>query len=81
MKPLAVKLYTRRSCLLCEEFVDGLEAGFPRMLDIAICDVDDNPAWQQRYGNDVPVLTRADGRLICQHHLNEDAVRAALGAA
>ena len=81
MKPLAVKLYTRRSCPLCDEFTDALEAGFPRMLDIAVCNVDEESRWQQQFGNDVPVLTHVDGGLICQHHLDPDAVRRALNRA
>lgn len=79
MNQLSVVLYTRRNCLLCDEFVDALETGFPRMLDIAVRQVDDHADWQMQFGNDVPVLTHGDGRLICQHHLNADAVRAALG--
>lgn len=79
LSPLAVQLYTRRSCSLCDEFVDALEGGFPRMLEIELRDVDRHADWRQRFGDDVPVLTHADGRLICQHRLDANAVRAALG--
>ena len=49
------------------------------MLEIELRDVDRHADWQRRFGDDVPVLTHADGRLICQHHLDVNAVRAALG--
>jgi hypothetical protein len=52
---LALLLYSRRGCCLCE----GLEAKL-RALDPApalrVVDVDDDPALQARYGLEVPVL-------------------------
>ena len=75
---LRVKLFTRRNCALCDEFVDALEASFPRQLDITVCDVDACDDWRKQFGNDVPVLTNAEGRLICQHFFDKGAVREVL---
>ena len=70
-------LYTRRQCGLCDAFVDALEAAQPR-LPLDMRDVDADPAWRERFGHDVPVLTDAADRVICMHHFDAAALRAAV---
>jgi hypothetical protein len=40
-------------------------------------DVDEDPALRRRFGERVPVLV-ADGRVLCEAHFDEAAVRAYL---
>jgi hypothetical protein len=41
-------------------------------------DVDADPALEERFGELVPVLTRADGSEICHYRLDEQALKRAL---
>jgi len=67
-------LYSRDNCHLCDAFEDELndflkqtDAGYEKV------DVDSQPQFQNRYGNDVPVLT-LDDLIICQHFFDRDKI-------
>ena len=49
-----------------------------RGVDFEEFDVDADPALEERYGELVPVLTRADGSEICHYRLDEQALKRAL---
>jgi glutaredoxin len=58
-------LYTRRNCPLCEEAersLTELAARFP--LSIEMRDVDATSAWQQSFGQEVPVVFLAETKLF-----------------
>jgi glutaredoxin len=54
---IEVTLYTRRDCELCREMEEVLESELPRF-DAALrrIEVDDDPALETSYGQEVPVL-------------------------
>jgi glutaredoxin len=73
---LRLKLYARAYCHLCEDMARVL-----RSLGVEFdeYDVDSDPGLENRFGELVPVLTRADGTEICHYHLDEQALAQALG--
>lgn len=70
-----VALYTRAGCHLCEAaeqvVVGVVGADYDRI------DVDGDPALQQRYGDEVPVVA-VDGQQISFWRIEESRLRAAL---
>ena len=42
-------------------------------LKITVCDIDTRTDWRERYDTRVPVV-EYDGEVICQYHLDRDAV-------
>jgi hypothetical protein len=62
-------LYSRACCHLCDDMIAGLHALQARIsFDFEVIDVDSDPRLDERYGNDVPVLTHAE-RELCRHRL------------
>ena len=50
-------LYTRKDCCLCEEMKSSLARVAHRVpFTLEEIDVDTSPVFQEKYGNDVPVL-------------------------
>ncbi|GAB4300531.1 MAG: hypothetical protein Kow0096_20640 [Thiohalomonadaceae bacterium] len=71
----ALTLYLRHGCSLCDDMLAALrplqqELGF----SLAIVEVEEEPALEQRYGARVPVLTSPQGEL-CHYFLDLDRVR------
>jgi len=76
--PLRLTLYGRAWCHLCDDMLAALEPFKAEFgLAIEVVDVDQNPEWEERYGELVPVLTHGEHRL-CHYFLDEAAVRAYL---
>lgn len=50
---------------MCDEFRAELERAFPGRYEVREACVDDDPAWQRRYGLKVPVLLDEQGTLVC----------------
>jgi len=81
---MRLTLLTRAYCHLCDQMRDGLRpllAG--RTVELIEIDVDADPGLEERFGDLVPVLIAGepgDGRELCHHRLDRDAVRAALAA-
>jgi thioredoxin reductase (NADPH) len=66
----------RGYCHLCDEMIEALRtlqrgAGF----EFEVCDVDDDPALEARFGERVPVLLAGEEEL-CHYCLDASAVRA-----
>ena len=72
-----LKLLTRENCELCDQFANQMRAALP-VVNFEVCDVDSNPRWQRRYGNDIPVLL-ADDTAICMHFFDIEKVSENLG--
>ncbi|MEQ8662899.1 MAG: glutaredoxin family protein [Gammaproteobacteria bacterium] len=74
---LALTLYTREECPLCQALRAALEAwnAGRHVLDIDFVDVDDDPTLAARYGDRVPVLVAADEEL-CAGHFDPSALAA-----
>ena len=73
------EVYSRRGCYLCEILIEALAEQLRGRAEFVVHDVDGRRDWQARYGDDVPVVT-FDGRELCRHQLDADAVAAALAA-
>jgi len=72
--------YYRNGCHLCEEMAAALHAAWPdHMAHMQWLDVDSSAAWRSEYGHRVPVLS-IDGRVICEFHLDHEAVSACIGS-
>jgi glutaredoxin len=68
-----VTLYTRRGCHLCDDAKAALErVRHDHPFDLAIVDVDSDPALAARYGLEVPVIL-VDGRKHAKYRLDERA--------
>ncbi len=71
---VALTLYSRSWCHLCDDMLAGLRALQSREpFDLAVIDVDSDPALAQRYGERVPALIHGESEL-CHHHLDLPAV-------
>ncbi len=68
-------IYYREGCHLCDDLLWELEVLFKRhdkRLDYEWRDVDSQPAWQQQYGIEVPVLLDDKGQKLCFGHLDPE---------
>lgn len=73
------EVYSRRGCHLCDTLVEALAEQLRGRAEYVLRDVDARPDWQSLYGADVPVVTY-QGRELCRHRLDGDAIAAALAA-
>ncbi|HYH41158.1 MAG TPA: glutaredoxin family protein [Burkholderiales bacterium] len=63
-------LYSRTYCHLCDDMITGLHALQARFrFGLEVIDVDADAGLEDRYGEDVPVLTHGD-RELCRHRLD-----------
>lgn len=70
-------LYARPECGLCQDLEQELRAFQTELgFGLSVVDIDRDPALVERWGTRVPVLTTADGRLICEYFLDPMALRA-----
>ena len=69
----AIHVYSRRGCHLCELLIEELlELNLGRM-KVEVRDIDSREDWRDAYDTRVPVV-KYDGELICQYHLDRDAL-------
>ncbi|MFL6674887.1 MAG: glutaredoxin family protein [Massilia sp.] len=71
-------LYSRSYCHLCEDMLAALEAlqGDAQRFEVAVVDVDADPALVARFDELVPVLFGDPGQPeLCHYFLDEAAVR------
>jgi glutaredoxin len=61
-----VTLYTRAGCRLCDTMKTELERRGYRVVEV---DIDTDPELVRRYGQDIPVVVRADGTELARHRL------------
>jgi hypothetical protein len=75
---MTLRLYVRESCPLCEQFLLELSLDLgPGLADLAVVDVDGDPALAARFGLRVPVLEDG-GAVVCEGRYDRDGVRQAL---
>ena len=75
----ALRVYSRRGCHLCEELIEELLPLIRDRLTLEVCDIDTRTEWRERYDTRVPVV-EYDGELVCQYHLDRDAIVRILGS-
>ena len=69
----ALRVYTRKGCHLCEVLIEELLPLIEGKLHLDVRDIDTNPAWQERWATDIPVV-EYDGEIVCKHFLDRDAI-------
>lgn len=75
--PTPLRLLSRQWCHLCHEMEAALMPLVHELgLTVEVLDIDADPALEARWNEDVPVLLASDGRELCRHALDADAVRA-----
>ena len=72
-----LKVFSRHGCHLCELLVEELAPLVRGQAAIKVLDVDADAGLREEYGLRVPVVT-LDGRVLCQYHLDRQAVEDAL---
>lgn len=75
----SIRVFSRRGCHLCEVLIEELLPLVQDVFRVEVCDVDTDPELRDRYGNRVPVV-EFDGRMVCQHRLDVQAVRELVSA-
>ena len=74
-----LRVYSRRGCHLCEDLIEQLLPLLDGRLELEVCDIDTRNDWREQYDTRVPVV-EYDGELVCQYHLDRDAIARVLGA-
>ena len=72
-------LYHRRGCHLCEQMLAAIYGTSGDEVEVALVDVDTDPALKERYGLRIPVLA-AGQKVICEARLDEAALDAYFAA-
>ncbi|MGH9774718.1 MAG: glutaredoxin family protein [Candidatus Acidiferrales bacterium] len=68
--PLALTLYSRQGCLLCDEMKRAIEPLLGEFgASLRVVEIDSDPALVERYTNDVPVLFLA-ARKVAKHRVD-----------
>lgn len=71
-------LYTRAACHLCADMLAGARPIAARHgVDVTLVDIDTDPELAHRYNLAIPVL-ELDGRELCRHFLDPEALEHAL---
>lgn len=71
-------VYTRRGCHLCEILLEELLPAVRDRLAVELRDIDTRDDWKRDYNDRVPVV-EYDGTVVCQYHLDRDALERILG--
>ena len=66
-------IYSRQGCHLCEVLIEELLPLVRGKFELDVHDVDTREEWQRKYDTRVPVI-EYDGELICQYHLDRQAL-------
>jgi len=66
-------VYSRHGCHLCELSIEELLPLVRGRLEVVVHDVDSREDWREKYDTRVPAV-EYDGELICQYHLDRDAL-------
>lgn len=78
---MTLTLYYRYHCGLCEEMWRELERLRPALgFELQVVDVDAEPALEEAYGEQVPVLCGPDGRELFHYFIDHDALHAYFAA-
>lgn len=76
---IALTLYSRPDCHLCEVMAGQLEPLVRGRADLRVVDISSDLELKRRYGLRIPVLAAADEEL-CQFHLDRERVERYLAA-
>ena len=76
MKKIAV--YSRQGCHLCEILIEQMLPLVRGAFEVEIRDIDTREDWKEAYDTRVPVV-EYDGEVICQYHLDRQALQRVLG--
>lgn len=66
-------VYSRQGCHLCEVLLEELLPLVRGRLEVVVHDIDTRADWREKYDTRVPVV-EYDGELICQYHLDRQAL-------
>jgi len=58
---------------LCEQLIEELLPLVSGRLEVRVHDIDTKREWAENYGTRIPVV-EYDGELVCQYHLDPDAL-------
>jgi hypothetical protein len=72
-----IQVFSRRGCHLCELLIEELLPLIDGRMQLEICDIDSRDDWRREYDTRVPVV-KYDGALICQYHLDREALASVL---
>ena len=73
----AVIVYSRPGCHLCEQLIGELAPLLRGRAGLEVRNIDGHAPWQRQFGTRIPVV-EIGGRIICEYHLNREAVLEAL---
>jgi hypothetical protein len=68
-----IDIYSRQGCHLCEILIEELLPLVRGRFELMIHDIDSREDWRKIYNTRVPVV-EYDGELICQYHLDRQAL-------
>lgn len=66
-------VYSRQGCHLCEHLIEALLPLVRDRLAVEVRDIDTDEDWQRVYATRIPVV-EYDGELVCQYHLDREAL-------
>lgn len=69
----SLEVFSRQGCHLCEQLLEELLPLVRGRLAVEVHDIDTRDDWRERYNTRVPVV-EYDGELVCQYHLDPDAL-------
>ena len=73
-----IEVYSRQGCHLCELLIEELLPLVGHAFEVEIRDIDTRNDWAEAYDQRVPVV-EYDGEVICQYHLDRQALDRILG--
>jgi hypothetical protein len=68
-----IDIYSRQGCHLCEILIEELLPLVRGRFELIVHDIDSREDWRKTYDRRVPVV-EYDGELICQYHLDRQAL-------
>lgn len=68
-----IDVYSRQGCHLCEVLIEELLPLVRGRFEVAVHDIDSREDWRLEYTAEVPVV-KYDGEVICQYHLDRQAL-------
>ena len=74
-----IDIYSRQGCHLCEVMIEELLPLVRGRFEVVVHDIDTRDDWKRAYATQIPVI-EYDGELICQYHLDRQALAALLSS-
>jgi len=73
-------IYSRPGCHLCELLLEELQPLIRGRAELEVLNIELQPEWLEKYATRIPVV-ELDDRVLCQYHLDADAIAGALDGA